>query len=277
MWWRGRSSVGGLRGGSGRIVWGPLRLLRWLVPLKGSRTRTSRALHRQSTVSTVEAPSRVTARASAGDSVPQTPPVFRENSVLPGPLRPGDYSVRPPRPPMRARCRRAMVRRVQRLVSGPGPAVGSGHRWARGTRNRWVGARFVALFADAHAPNDSVEADRARGLNCSTVLSWAENVRSRALWALVRVGDPGRGRTLGCLLRRLVPLLCCGMGTVGPPPPAAQAPPPGRGRTLGCLLRRHVLLKGEDSGMSAAQARPLALLRDGYRGAASAYCAGTSS
>ena len=98
---------------------------------------------------------------------PRHPLFSGENSVLPGPLRPGDYSVRPPGPPMRARCRRTMVRKVRRLVPGPGPAVGSGHRWARGTTNRWVGARFVALFAGAHAPNDSVEADRARGHNSS--------------------------------------------------------------------------------------------------------------
>jgi|GEM_PF-6580419 len=67
---------------------------------------------------------------------------------------------------MRARCRQTMVRRVRRLVPDPGPAVGSGHRWARGTTNRWGGARFVALFADAHAPNDSVEAHRACRLKC---------------------------------------------------------------------------------------------------------------
>ena len=66
---------------------------------------------------------------------------------------------------MRARCPHAMVRRVRRVVAGPGPAVGSRVRWVRGTTNRWVGARFVALFAAAHAPDDSVEADRARGLN----------------------------------------------------------------------------------------------------------------
>ena len=66
---------------------------------------------------------------------------------------------------MRARCRRTMVRRVRWLVPDPGPAVGFGHRWARGTANRWVGTRFVALFAGAHAPNDSVEADRTRGHN----------------------------------------------------------------------------------------------------------------
>ena len=98
-----------------------------------------------------------------GTPSPEHPLVSGENSVLPGPLRPGDYSVRPPGPPGRARCRRTMVRRVRSLVPDPGSAVGSAHRWARGTTNRWVGARFVALFADAHAPNDMVEADRARG------------------------------------------------------------------------------------------------------------------
>gem|GEM_PF-3396019 len=97
-----------------------------------------------------------------GTPSPEHPLVSGENSVLPGPLRPGDYSVRPPGPPVRARCRQSLVRRVRRPVPGPGPAVGSGVRWARGTTNRWVDARFVALFADAHAPNDSVEADRAR-------------------------------------------------------------------------------------------------------------------
>jgi len=98
-----------------------------------------------------------------GTPSPRHPLFSGENSVLPGPLRPGDYSVRPPGPPVRARCRRAMVRSVGWIVPDPGSAVGSGHRWARGMTNRWVGARFVALFAGAHAPNDLVEADRARG------------------------------------------------------------------------------------------------------------------
>jgi len=104
--------------------------------------------------SLVEVGSGLTARASAGDcsfgATTAAPPVrFAPGALLPQtPLFSG-----------------AMVRRVQRLVSGPGPAVGSGIRWARGTTTRRVGARFVALFASAHAPNDSVEADRARGHN----------------------------------------------------------------------------------------------------------------
>jgi len=57
-------------------------LHREVLPLQGSCTRTRCAFLRQGTVSSVAAGSWLTARASAGDSVPQTPPGFR------GELRP---------------------------------------------------------------------------------------------------------------------------------------------------------------------------------------------
>ena len=56
--------------------------------------------------------------------------------------------------------------------------------------NRWGGARFVALFAGAHAPNDLVEADRVRGLNSFSV--GEERLFSGALgaWAGWAPSDP---------------------------------------------------------------------------------------
>ena len=62
------------RAGGGPFVIGP--------PPSGVSYPRNCALHRQNTVSSAEVASRLTAGASAGDSIPRTPPVFR------GELRP---------------------------------------------------------------------------------------------------------------------------------------------------------------------------------------------
>jgi len=103
-------------------------LHREALPLQGSPTRTSRALHRQNTVSTVEAASRLTARALAGDcsfgATTAAPPVrFAPGALLPRtpPVFRGE--LRPPRTPPAGGLLASLRTSPWTPCAGPVPAV----------------------------------------------------------------------------------------------------------------------------------------------------------
>ena len=130
------------------------------------------------------APAQVVRPFAPGALLPQAPPAFL------GELRPPRTppAVRPPAPP----CTGPVP-----TVDGPqGSQAGARARvgcrvWGSmgsGDDDRCVGARFVALYTDAHRTTRS----RLTEPVGSTVLPSAKNVCSRALWAPVWVG-PLRG------------------------------------------------------------------------------------
>ena len=128
------------------------------------------------------APAQVVRPFAPGALLPQTPPAFR------GKLRPPRTppAVRPPGPPPRA----GPVPTVDGSQAGARSRVGCRVWGSMGSvdDDRCVGARFVALYTDAHRTTRS----RLTEPVGSTVLPSAKNVCSRALWAPVCVG-PLRG------------------------------------------------------------------------------------
>ena len=100
---------------------GSFRRLRGHVPFGRSLARTSGALHRQNTESSVEVCSGLTARATAGDSVPRTPPVFRGE-------------LRPPRTPPAGGLLASLRTSPWTPCAGPVPT-------SDGTQGSTVGAR----------------------------------------------------------------------------------------------------------------------------------------